>query len=328
MDVDHNRRVAGGGWRAGLVRKLTIALLTLLALVAAFSRLDLLYGEKFFDVTGRAEWIWAQHRISLNVPVAFFATRDFDLPPNRQFTRIKVFGDPEYTLYFNGAQIGGRRVGEESTLDVYDVSKLARDRGNRIVVGARSPNGVGGVIASIDVSGEYQNMFPTGSDWAIVRSWRDDLLIRDPPLTSLASPMRLGRPPIGRWNYLSRREGVLTPPLKQIVQPRSAFRFKTAIATIEDRSGVLVVVPHPISATAYDFGPIAGRARFTIDYDNGVSRAINVRFANAPSELRAIEGPVEPFVFAAGERTITDQQERRFRYVMVYGSQASVTVAQ
>jgi hypothetical protein len=310
------------------VRKLTLALLALLALVFAFSRLDLLYSGKFFDVTGRAEWIWAQHRLSLNVPVAFFATRNFDLPPNRQFTRIKVFGDPEYILYFNGALVGGRRVGEESTVDVYDVSKLARDRGNRIVIGARSPNGVGGVIASIDVSGEFQNMFPTGSEWAIVRSWRDDLLVRDPPATDMSSPMRLGRPPIGRWNYLSRRDGTFMPAPQRIVQARSAVRFKTAIPTIEDRSGVLVVVPRPVSARAYDFGAIAGRARFTIDYDNGVSRSIDVRFANAPSELRSIEGPVEPFVFAAGERTIIDPQERRFRYVMVYGSEASVTVAQ
>jgi len=311
-----------------LMRRLTIGLLALLGIAAAFSRLDRLYSDKFLDVTGRAEWIWAQHRLSLNVPVAFFATRNFDLPATRQFTRIKVFGDPEYTLYFNGTQIGGRRVGDESTLDVYDVSKLARDRGNRIVIGARSPNGVGGVIASIDVSSEYQNMFPTGSEWAIVRSWRNDLLVRDPPYQLMSSPARFGRPPIGRWNYLSRRDGAFSTPPRRIAPPRAAFRFKTAIPTVEDRSGTLIVVPRPISATAYDFGPTRGRARFTLDYDTGVSRAITVRFANAPSELRTIEGPVEPFVFAAGERTIIDPQVRNFRYVMVYGSQASVTVAQ
>jgi hypothetical protein len=33
-------------------------------------------------------------------------------------------------------------------------------------------------------------------------------------------------------------------------------------------------------------------------------------------------------VFAAGEKTIVDPQERHFRYVMVYGRQASVTVVQ
>ena len=310
------------------MRRLTIALLALLGLVAAYSKLDLLYSHKFFDNTGRAQWIWAQQQLSRGVPVAFFATRNFDLPPNRQFTRIKVFGDPEYTLYFNGMQVGGRRVGEESALDVYDVSKLARDRGNRIVIAARSPNGVGGVIASVDVTRDYQNMVPTGSEWAIVRNWRDDLLVRDAPYSAMSSPMLIGRPPVGRWDFLTPRAGVFAGAVQRVVAPRAAFRFKTAIPMIEDRSGVVVVVPHPISATAYDFGPIRGRARLTINYDNGVSREVSVRFANDASELRLIEAPIEPFVFAAGERTVTDPQERQFRYVIVYGSQASVVVVQ
>ncbi|HLJ73942.1 MAG TPA: hypothetical protein VKU62_05110 [Thermoanaerobaculia bacterium] len=316
-EADHN-----------LVRRLTILLFVIAGLTFAFSRLDLLYGHKFFDVTGRAEWIWAQHQLSLNLPLAFFATRNFDLPPNRQFTHIKVFGDPEYTLYFNGAQIGARRVGEESAIDVYDVSAFARDRGNRIVIAARSANGVGGVIASVDISPEYQNIVPTGRDWAIVREWRNDLLLTNPPPQRMQSPMRIGRPPIGRWNYLSRRPGTPVRPVQRIVSPKSSYRFKTAIPTVEDRSGVLVVVPRPITATVYDFGPISGRARLTIDYDNGASRAVRVRFANAPSELRAVEGPVDPFVFAAGERTIIDPLERQFRFVMVYESAASVEVAQ
>src|SRR5207245_7075310 len=180
MDDDDNRRVAGSGWRVGppatrqmlpaertLVRRFTIALLALFALVAAYSKLDLLYSHKFFANTGRAQWISPQHQFSRGVPLAFFATRNFDLPPNRQFSHIKVSGDPEYTLYFTGVQVGGRRVGEESALDVYDVSKLARNHGNRIVIAARSPNGVGAVIASVDVTRDYKNMVPTGSEWAI-----------------------------------------------------------------------------------------------------------------------------------------------------------------
>src|SRR5690348_11454597 len=69
---DNNRRVAGSGWRVGppatrqmlpadreLARRLTIAMLALFAVVAAYSKLDLLYSHKFFDNTGRAQWIWA-----------------------------------------------------------------------------------------------------------------------------------------------------------------------------------------------------------------------------------------------------------------------------
>ena len=75
----------------------------------------------------------------------------------------------------------------------------------------------------------------------------------------------------------------------------------------------------PKRATVYDFGPTTGRTRLTLRYLSGVAHAINVRFANEQSELFAVEGNVEPFVFAAGEQTIVDPVERRFRYVMVYG---------
>ena len=149
--------------------RLAIATLGLFLFIAAFHRLNLLYSHKFFDVTGRAQWIWPQLRVAANVPVAFFATRDFDLPKNRYFTRIKIAGDPQYTLYFNGREVGGRRTADDMALDVYDVSTLARDGRNRIVVAVRSANGVGGLLASVDITPEYQNMVPSGSDAAVSR---------------------------------------------------------------------------------------------------------------------------------------------------------------
>jgi hypothetical protein len=310
-----------------LVRRLTIAVLAIFAFVAAYDRLYLLYAHKFFDVTGRAQWIWARHEISRNIPVAFFATHNFDLPPNRQFARIKVAADPEYTLYFNGTQVGGRRMGEEATLDIYDVSKLARDRGNRVVIAARSANGVGGLIAAIDITDEYKNVEPTGSAWNIVSAWRDDLPLRDPTPSSMTTPMVIGRPPIGRWNFLSPRAGAPVSPPRHVIAPKTAFSFKTAIPEIKISGGVAVVGLHPTSAIAYDFGGgITGYPRFMVSRDSGVARAIDVRFANDRSELLAIEGPVEQFVFAPGEMTITDPEQRSFRYVMVYGGQATASV--
>ena len=311
-----------------LMKRILVALAALFAGVAAFSRLDLLYSHKFFDVTGSAQWIWAQHQISREIPVAFFATRDFDLPPNRYYTRIKVTADPEYTLYFNGREIGGRRMGDESALDVYEVSSLARTRGNRLVIAVRSPNGVGGLIASVDIQPDFQNVVVTGRDWNIVRQWRNDLVVRDPPPGFLSAPMLLGRPPIGRWNYLSRRAGVFTPPIRRIVAPRGAFALRTALPEVRSPGGVAIIVPRPIGATVFDFGSITGRPRLTINFDNGVSRAVSVRFANDRSELMSIEGPIDPFVFAAGERTVTDPQVRDFRYIMVYGGQATADVVQ
>jgi hypothetical protein len=304
--------------------------IALTALVATFSidRLWLLYAHKFYDVTGRAQWIWAQHQLSRNIPVAFFATREFDLPPNRYFTRIKIAGDPEYTLWFNGTEIGGRRTSDAQALDVYDVSPIARTSANRMVIGVRSRDGVGGIIASVDAAPDVQNVIVTDGAWHIVRRWMDDLMVRDPDPSAITPPMRLGRPPIGRWNYLARQEGKRAEPPKRIVAPLSSFDFKTALPQVQVLGGVAVAVSQPKRATAYDFGPVTGRARLTLRYVSGAAHAINVRFANVRSELFDIDGPVEPFVFAEGEQTIVDPVERRFRYVMVYGSEASAEVVQ
>ena len=309
-----------------LMRRLTAWAIAIFIFVAGFSRLQSLYGHKFFDATGRAEWIWAQHELSRGIPVAFFATRTFDLPPNRSFTRIKILGDPEYTLYFNGREIGGRRVGEEHALDVFDVSALARDQSNRIVAAVRSPNGVGGLIVAVDVAPEFQNLVPTGRDWKIFREWQPELVVRDPVRPAALKPMLLGRPPARRWNYLGRQAGVLSPEIHGTVQPRERWNLKTALPEIEVVGGVAVSASRATRATVFDFGQLTGRARLTLNDDSRIAHNVNVRFANSRADLQSIEGSVEPFVFAARERTIVDPEKRDFRYVMVYGSEATVDV--
>src|SRR5262245_46520106 len=171
------------------VRRLTLVAAAAVLITFSLSRLWLLYAHKFYDVTGRAQWIWAQHQLSRNIPVAFFATREFDLPPNRYFTRIKIAGDPEYTLWFNGTEIGGRKLGDAKALDVYDVTDLARTSPNRIVIGVRSADGVGGIIAAVDIAPEYQNVIVTDGSWHIVRRWMDDLMVRDPEARAMQRPM-------------------------------------------------------------------------------------------------------------------------------------------
>ena len=307
-----------------------LVLIALAALLATFAidRLYLLYSHKFYDVTGRAQWIWAQHQLSRDIPVAFFATREFDLPKNRYFTRIKIAGDPEYTLWFNGTEIGGRKLGDAKALDVYDVSDIARSSANRMVIGVRSADGVGGIIASVDIAPDYQNVIVTDRSWHITRRWMDDLMVRDPEPSAIAPPMLLGRPPIGRWNYLGTQEGKRAAPPQRVVAPSAAFDMKTMLPVIEIRAGIAVTVPQRKRATVYDFGPITGRTRLTLRFVSPTAHAIDVRFANIRGELFDVDGPVEQFVFAAGEQTIVDPVERRFRYVMVYGSEASAEVVQ
>lgn len=313
-----------------LIRRLIIVAASIVIAVAAYSRLDLLYSHKFFDNTGRAEWIWPVHRMAAGDPVAFFATCDFDLPPNRAFTRIKILGDPEYTLYFNGSAIGGRRVGDRNqALDTYDVSTLAHDHGNRMVVAVRSANGVGGLIAAVDLTREFANFIVTGDDWHIVRTWRDDLLLRDPPSGEIARPQLLGRPPARRWNYLAQKDAKFFAPEQRVVAPVQTFDFETALPEIAVIGGTAVTVSRKTAATAYDFGAVTkGRVRLTIrNMENG-PRNITVRFAYDRAQLFTIDEPVEQFVFAAGERALLDEEIREFRYVTVYGSGATVDVVQ
>jgi hypothetical protein len=305
------------------VRRLTLVALAAVLITFSLSRLWLLYAHKFYDVTGPAEWIWAPHQLSRDIPVAFFATREFDLPANRYFTHIKIAGDPEYTLWFNGTEIGGRKLGDARALDVYDVSDIARSSANRMVIGVRSGDGVGGIIASVDTAPEVQNVVVTDGVWHIVRRWMDDLMVRDPDRAAISAPMILGRPPVGRWNYLGEQEVKRAVPPSTVIAPRGGFDFKTALPVVEIRAGVAVTVPQRKRATVYDFTPITARARLTLRYTSSVAHVVNVRFANERSELYFLEGPVDQFVFAAGERTIVDPVERRFRYIMVYGSEAT-----
>src|ERR1051326_6780326 len=58
------------------LRRWTIVLILGFLFVAAFTQLNAVYGHKFFDVTGRAQWIWPRVEKSSEIPVAFFATRD------------------------------------------------------------------------------------------------------------------------------------------------------------------------------------------------------------------------------------------------------------
>jgi len=310
-----------------VIRRLIIIAVSIFIIVAAFSRLQLLYSHKFFDNTGRAQWIWPQSRLAQGDPVAFFATHEFDLPPNRAFTRIKMLGDPEYTLYFNGVAIGGRHVGDDNeALDTYDVSKLARDKQNRMVVAVRSANGVGGLIAAIDLTAEFGNFVVTGNDWHIVRRWNDDLILHDPPAGQITRPQLLGQPPARRWNYLAQKDATPFTPTQNVIAPRESFNFETALPEIAVIGGTAVTVSRKMHATAYDFGPTSGRARLTIRNVGNAARNVTVRFANNRPELFVVEGQVEQFVFAAGERTIVDEEKRDFRYVTVYGGQASVEV--
>jgi len=310
------------------MKRLTLVLAFVFLFTAAFSTLNRTYSQKFLATTGTAQWIWAQHRMSSNEPVAFFAARDFDLPAKRYYTRLKIAADPEYELFLNGRQIAGRRTSaEEPELDLYDVSQLVQTGHNRVVITVRAPQGVGGLLASIDIAPETENWVVSDGSWTIYRRWHPDLLVRNADVPS-EPPMIVGPPPVGRWNYPAIAARALTPPPAKTLPPRESFPLIAQLPAIRTRGGVAVAVAEHARATAFDFGFTRGRVRLTRDFDHGTSRVVNVRFANIRPELELVEWNLRPIVFAPGERSVTTTESHSFRYVLVFGRGITAEVVQ
>jgi hypothetical protein len=308
-----------------LMKRLAIVLAFVFAFAAAFTHLERTYSQKFFDITGDAQWIWAQHRMSDNQPVAFFAARDFALPEHRVFTRLKVLGDPEYTLFVNGREVAGRRVGgirgreEERVLDLYDISALVKTGRNRIVIAVRSPQGSGGLLASIDIGPEAANWVVTDANWKIYRRWDPRILLRDEPAGVWQPPQIIGAPPVGHWNYLATKERALVPPPTHVTQPKEVFEALGLIPKVKTSGGVAVAGTDPARAMVFDFGFTKGRVRLIDTGNRPASEVVQIRFAFARPELKLAEWNLRPMVFAPGEHVLTTPEVHDFRYAMVFG---------
>ena len=318
-----------------LVKRLTAVVIFILVFTAAFAHLHRLYADKFFGITGRAQWIWAQHRMSSNDPVAFFAARELVLPERRDYTHLKVIGDPEYAIYVNGRELAGRRLaGRRKThvderLDLYDISRFVKTGRNRIVIAVRAPAGIGGLIASIDLAPENQNWLVTDADWKIYRQWHPQLIHRDPAGLPWEAPQIVGAPPIGRWNYLEVARRETATASIPATPAQSSFDVVGLVPAIRTRGGVAVAVADRARATAFDFGFTKGQLRLTRERSHFASRTVNVRFAFARHELEYVEWNLRPIVFAPGEVTVTTPETHDFRYAMVFarGVRAEVVKA-
>jgi hypothetical protein len=305
--------------RALIVRVARAAIL-LFALTAGVAYLYRLYSQKFYAVTGEAKWIWAQHPISAGEPLAFFAVRDFVLPDTRYYTRLKIAGDPEYVAWLNGRRIAARGVGDVTQLDVFDLTETAPIGPNRLVIAVRAPKGVGGLIASIDLSPDSRNWFATGEEWRIYRRWSPDLLERNPPSARWEQPVIIGEPPIGRWDFLRPQWAKLADPLDRVELPQRSISFMGLVPRIRTTSGVAVAVSERTRGTAFDFGNTRGHVRLITDRPSFTSRRVEIRLTHDLEGLESIDWNPRQAVFAPGERELTLPEEHSFRYALVYGT--------
>jgi hypothetical protein len=156
----------------------------------------------------------------------------------------------------------------------------------------------------------------TNGAWKIYRRWEPPILLND--VAGWQSPIVIGSPPVGRWNYLKAEQRAITSPPTKITPPSDAFEQIGLIPTIKTAGGVAVAGTEEARATAFDFGFTKGHVRLIDDNDRVVSKSVSVRFAFDRAELRLAEWNLRPIVFAPGEHVITTPEVHDFRYVMVF----------
>ncbi len=281
------------------------------------------FVDRFENKTGEAQWIWQQHRFSSRAPVAFFAVRSFQLPDQRDYVRIRIAAGPAYTLYFNGREIGGG-ARERVTLDVFDVSEHATTGTNRIVVSVRSGEGEGGLLVSVDLAPSMTNAIVTGPEWRIFPVWHEGMLLRNPPGVAAESPMILGRPPTGKWDYPEVSPGVTYGEERFVRYPVSESVMASALPEVRTAGGVVIATLRPAEATVFDFGRlVAGRPR--LETTEGEARLVRVRYLAALEQLDPAAS-TDSLVLGEGETAVLDPQVRHFRFAVVYASDADLTL--
>jgi hypothetical protein len=304
-------------------RRCFVAALCILVVAGFLTYTWRFFEKKFFITTGEAEWIWVRDPMSREKPVAFFATRDFEVPPGATEVTINIAADPSYTLWFNGARVGAGSFRSDRAIRSHNVTALKRDGKNRIVVACRSDKGAGGLLLSVDFGGMQRNGVFTDRRWRIFRRWDERLLQRDLPGADDPSIRSFGAPPVGRWNYPERRVVTELSDLEHPLQPATVVAFDGRIPETRILSGIAVASARTVPARAFDFGAVNGQIRVT--RTAGDIEVIRIRYANAQDEL-AKEGTIVPLVFAPGESSVTDASRTAFRYVIVYGASGEVVV--
>jgi hypothetical protein len=287
----------------------------------AFVALHRFYSQKFFDGTGKAQWIWQKHRLASRDPVAFFATRDFAVPAVPTSARLKIAADPEYTLFLNGQEIAGG-ASERVYLDEYDVTRYLRPGRNRIVAAIRSGEGVGGLLIALDLDPSRQNALVSDPSWRIFTRWDPRLLYQDVP--GGAAPYVLGEPPIGKWNWPEGRPGRPYGEERFLAYPSSMSRMESWLPETRTIGGVAVSSRRKAQALLFDFGRVVeGRGRLELAVSD--PEMVRVRYFEDVGSLDRDE-EIRALVVAEGEEAVVDPQRRRFRYMLVFSPKASASV--
>lgn len=304
-------------WSLRIVRLFLLTFGVLAAWIFTYGFFD----RKIHTTTGRAAWIWVEHDLPSREPVAFAAVREFTPPASRRYAWLSVAAHPEYSVSLNGRLVGTGASGRRPTLDRYEIGPLLREGKNRLVIRARSKDGVGGVLASIDYAPNLRNEEATPEGWVLTRNLA---ALSSGAKAEWEEPVVIGRPPVGPWNVPVIREREIMSEAETILAPlRIASRTLTT-PEIAVLSGVAVIRERQEPARVFDFGrEMAGRLRFTREADAD-SSVVRWKTTLEPADIAQAVHP-EAAVFASGEVAYETPAERAFRYVVIYDEHVRVS---
>ncbi len=178
--------------RFGRFSKFFTAVALAIAASAAFTALWRARQDRRYLFTGAASWIWYTRQIPEPAPLRFRAWKDFRLgggPPASAPARL--FGDREWALEVNGQRAGSGVQSPGDALAVFELASVLKTGGNRVLIEAASPNGVGGLLFWMDLGG--------GRVLVSDATWRVERL---PAGAEGPQPAAVwGRPPLYPWGY-------------------------------------------------------------------------------------------------------------------------------
>ena len=188
-----------------LLARLVPAFLFVLTLAVAGSALAWSvarrHQNRLHRATGPASWIWLADEVGEEpAPLRFFAAREFDWQGSGSGpTQALLFVDRRYALFFNGGLVGQGQQRPGDPLDAYDLSGLLRRGLNRIVIGAESPDGAGGILFLLTLSDGTQ--VPSDGRWRVAKTEKE--------LESGGRRAAVwGSPPMYPWGYPKLRGGI------------------------------------------------------------------------------------------------------------------------
>jgi hypothetical protein len=262
--------------------------------------------------TGAAQWIWGP-AAEPGMPVALVAAVDFEVDAIPESAELRLLVDPEYQVWINGTWVGGGRYELGQALDVWEVAGRLQRGPNRLAVVARSPFGLGGLLAALvadPAADGGRTLAESGASWRTFERRLPGVIEGWSKLDDGVAPRVWGRPPIGRW--VRPRPGPTRPAERADAEPV----WGVSVAPAPGAGGVGEVAP---AAWLVDFGEVATG---WLELWGGPTPDTRVRWRAAESiDALAAAAPAGWVVTLRGDERWRAPRPRRLRYLWIESPQ-------